>query len=445
MAATRLRILLIDDDPSACAVLKANLGARPGIDVECTKTPQEALDRLSAGEWHAVIAEAGPSGPVRLEMVRRIRARDAHLPIIILSDDSAVERVVEGVRAGATEYLVKPIDPAAVIARLEEAARARPEPPPAAADQAVDDTGVLGAHPRLDEVREFAHRLAAVPHGRVLITGPTGTGKSLLARAIHRLSDVRGEFVVLNCAALPEHLLESELFGHEAGAFTDARSLKRGLIELAHEGPLFLDEIGSLPLALQAKLLLFLESQQVRRIGGMRTHPIRTRIIAATNENLRARVRARTFRADLLYRLDVAAIAMPALREMPDLIPFLARHFIGEFARELGRPPPSLDRASEANLVAHPWPGNVRELRNVVERALIFHDDGPIALDPRSDPAMLPQAGVQLPYGLTLEEVEQRYIRQTMDAFPNADLIHLAARFGISRKSFWHRRRKYGL
>jgi DNA-binding NtrC family response regulator len=299
--------------------------------------------------------------------------------------------------------------------------------------------------PVMDEVRRFAERVAKVPYARVLITGESGTGKSLLARVIHDLSGAHGRFVEVNCAALPAPLLETELFGHEKGAFTDAKALKRGLIEIADGGTLFLDEIGTMSLELQAKLLLFLEGRVIRRVGGVRAIPVRTRVVTATSVDLRARVREHTFREDLFYRLDVASVAMPTLRSMPAVIAPLAERFARDICAELGRPAPVMTERSFERLATYPWPGNARELRNAVERALIFSDGGVLEVRPPAgaDRAADVPDGVVLARGLTLDEVERRYI-DAMLASGFGGLKDVAERLGISRKTLWEKRRRRG-
>jgi two-component system, NtrC family, response regulator AtoC len=254
--------------------------------------------------------------------------------------------------------------------------------------------------------------------------------------------------VEVNCATLPPALMESELFGHEKGAFTDARSMKRGLVELATGGTLFLDEIGTLPLEMQTKLLVFLESRQIRRVGGTVDIATNARVVAASNGDLRAECAAGRFRPDLLYRLDVASVRMPALREMPAVVIELAQRFVHEAALQFRRPAPALSAATVNRLRNHSWPGNARQLRNVIERALIFHDDGgPLEVElsaPEATPAH-PAAGsgIGLPRGLTLEEVERRYILDAL-ACNEADLNTLSQQLGISRKTLWDKRRRYG-
>lgn len=300
------------------------------------------------------------------------------------------------------------------------------------------------SHPRLAEVVRFAIRLAQIANERILITGESGTGKSLLARQIHELSGTRGSLVEVNCAAIPATLLESELFGHERGAFTDARASKAGLLEVARNGTLLLDEIGALPLDLQAKLLLFLDTQEIRRVGGTQRVRIPARVIAATSEDLPARVRERTFRLDLLYRLDVAAIRMPALREMPEVIPDFATLFARDFLNQAGRQSPRITPQSFARLGSYPWPGNLRELRNVVERALIFSDRDELLVDPPVQETDIHEAPfVVLEPGLPLREVERRYLIAVLRDTRHGDVSRIARLLGISRKTLWEKRRRY--
>ncbi len=446
-----LNLLIVDDDLLQARLVKSNID-RPGrVRAEVVGSGQEALDRLTRDPLDAVLTDLTMPGMDGIELVRRIRDTDPALPVFLMTANATIERAVEGIRAGATEFLQKPINVTALLTLVERAVAERPLREEVAALQerraaATAGNMIFGKHPKLDAVRQFILQVARAPDARVLITGESGTGKSLLARAIHDLSDVPGRFIEVNCAALPPQLLESELFGHEKGAFTDAKTLKRGLIEAADRGTLLLDEIGTMPLDLQAKLLLFLESREIRRVGGVHPISVRTRVIAATNEELRERVRQRAFRQDLLYRLDVASVEMPPLRAIPSVIPELAERFVRSLASELLRPLPELTERSFAALTDYPWPGNARELRNAVERALIFHAGGPLEVCPPAYQDELgPQApGVTLEYGLTLEEVERRYLEATL-ASDGRELTEIASQLGISRKTLWEKRRRYGL
>ena len=449
-----MTLLIADDDLLLARLMKANLDLPGQVKTEIAQSGEEALARLARGGIDALITDLTMPGIDGIELVRRVRATDRGLPIIIVTGHATVERAVEGIRAGGTEFLQKPVNIDALLTLVGRAIAERPLREELSARHehrasATADTYVFGDHPALDEVRRFAERIAGVPLARVLITGESGTGKTVLARAIHDLSSDGGRFVEVNCAAIPASLLETELFGHERGAFTDAKALKRGLIEMADRGTIFLDEIGAMSLELQAKLLLFLEAREIRRVGGVHPIPVRARVIAATNEDLRERVRARLFRHDLLYRLDVASIRMPALRSMPSVVPQLAERFMRDLCTEFRRPVPATSARSFARLGDYPWPGNARELRNAVERALIFHDGDVLEVLPPTDghdrmDATPPSDDLMLERGLTLEEVERRYIASAL-VVARTELGELAQRLGISRKTLWEKRRRYGL
>ena len=449
-----LTLLVADDDLLLARLLKANLDLPGDTTTEIAGSGEEALGRLARGGIDALITDLAMPGMDGIELVRRVREADRGLPIIIITAHATVERAVEGIRSGATDFLQKPVNVDALLTLVRRAVSERPvrEELSARSERRASATAgayVLGDHPSLDEVRCFAERIARVPLARVLITGESGTGKTMLARAIHELSGDSGRFVEVNCAALPASLLETELFGHERGAFTDAKAMKRGLIETADRGTIFLDEIGAMPLELQSKLLLFLESREIRRVGGVHPIPVRTRVVTATNEDLRERVRAQQFRRDLLYRLDVASICMPPLRSMPSVIPQLAERFMRDLCAEFRRPLPPTSAGSFARLTEHDWPGNARELRNAVERALIFHEHGPFEVAPPLETAArteeaLTSDDLTFEQGLTLEEVERRYITAAL-LEARTELGQLAQRLGISRKTLWEKRRRYGL
>ncbi len=441
-----LRLLIVDEVPIEAQRLKLSLEQSGRFCCHLTDCVSKAFERLRRESIDAVVtglAAADRGG----SFTRALQGSRLGVPVFVLGEKDALVRAEKALRANVTACLIKPIDPSALTALIENAvavhrAGEQRDDPASSAD------GVLGGeHPRLDEVRRFAQKVARVPEARVLITGESGTGKSLLARLIHQLSGAPGRLVEINCAALPTHLLESELFGHERGAFTDARAQKAGLIELADRGTLFLDEIGSMPLELQPKLLLFLETRDLRRVGAVQTRPIRCRVIAATNQDLRQLVRERQFREDLLYRLDVAHVEMPPLRAMPAVIPQLTERLVAELAEELGQPLPELSPDQLEALMDYPWPGNVRELRNAVERSLLLRDGEPFDLacrieaEARRDGARGP---LTLETGLTLEEVERRYMAAALAATPH-ELGRVAEALGISRKTLWEKRRRYGL
>jgi two-component system, NtrC family, response regulator AtoC len=451
-----MHILLVDADDSGRSDLVRALESAGGVQVDAVASGPAALDRLAAVRYDAVVAALAMRPMDGIELVRRIRRRDAAQPVVLLTRDSDADGATEAMRAGATCCVPVPVDLAALLDALRAPPQAappvQPSDPPAVEHHGSGAANlILGQHPLLDAVRSFAERVARVPDARVLITGESGTGKSYLARAIHVLSGSPGRFVEVSCATLPPALMESELFGHERGAFTDARALKRGLVELASGGTLFLDEIGTLPLDMQTKLLLFLESRHIRRVGGMDPIASSARVIAATNEDLRAAAAVGRFRADLLYRIDVASIRMPALREMPGVTMELAHRFAADVAAQFRTPLPTISATSARHMQAYSWPGNARELRNFIERAFIFHDGGELQVEvpintvasvtaPLDAPVF---PGVLLPRGLTLEEVERIYLLDAL-ARCDTDFTRLAHQLGISRKTLWDKRRRYG-
>jgi two-component system response regulator AtoC len=455
-APTRSRVLLIDDDPGQIELLTAQLERSDRFVTMGITDPRQALELVRSDPPDAVICDLVMPEMSGFEVVRAIRDEFPTLPILVLTGKTDADDADRAFEAGASDFATKPVQPGSLIARLS---RAIDEVPALqllqeATGRRYDPQGILGNHPRVDEVRRFVVQLGAVPGVPALVLGESGTGKNLVARAIHAAS--RGaeyRFVEVNCAALPDNLLEAEIFGYEKGAFTDAKTAKRGLAEVANDGTLFLDEVGTLPLALQAKLLTFLESRRFRRVGGTEDIEVQVRIVAATNADIQGLVRSGVFREDLYYRLNVAQIVLPALREMRSDIGLLARHFIQRSAEYFGKPVPQLDPKGVERLEAYDWPGNVRELRNVVERALIFSKGDTLRVDPfipvLSAPQLDPEqsgadGGLVIPPGLTLDEVERRYIEATLEDV-GGEVQEAARRLGVTRKVLWARRRKHGL
>ncbi|MEX0599303.1 MAG: sigma-54 dependent transcriptional regulator, partial [Rhodothermales bacterium] len=313
-----------------------------------------------------------------IELMRELRKRKLNVPVIIMTAHSSVTSAVEAMRLGAFHYLQKPInleEMRTLIGKALDLYEEKPPPKPAAkaASPSFPLKGILGDSPGVVKVRETIGTLRDVPNTIVLITGETGTGKNLVARTIHHNSSYNaGRFMEINCAALPDNLLEAELFGYEKGAFTDARASKPGLLELADGGTVFLDEIDSMSMVLQAKLLSFLESRTFRRLGGVDDLRVTTRILCASNANLEERVKDKEFRKDLYYRINVVNLHLPPLRHMNGDVLTLAASIVEEFNEELKRDISGFSEGAEEKLLSHSWPGNVRELRNVIERAMIF-------------------------------------------------------------------------
>src|SRR5712691_8608682 len=451
------KVYILDDDLVHAKLVAANLG--PG------RFRTRVFDRADALLAHhaeepadAVITDLVMPDLDGVEVTRRLRTGDRHLPIFVLTGHADVATAIDALKAGATEYLTKPDN---IDEQTTLLGRALAERPLLEAGASLEQArgreysvqAILGRHPHIDAVRAFVSRMAAVPRPTVLLLGESGTGKNLVARAIHYSSPHSvGRFVEINCSALPANLLEAELFGYKKGAFTDAREAKRGLIEVADGGTLFFDEIAELSPELQAKLLNVLESRRFRRLGGTEEMEVALRLVTATNRNLEELVQTGRFRSDLYYRVSVAAMTLPPLREIKSDIPLLADHFRQLFAQEFKKKVDRIDDPALETLAMWDWPGNVRELRNVIERAMIF-TNGPVLK--RSDFPPLGQRDpvparprdtktFGLPKGLTLVDAEREYIRLTLEA-TDGDIQRTAEVLGISRKNLWEKRKKYGL
>ena len=451
-------IYILDDDPTYAKLLAANLGPAGRFRIAVFERPDALLARHADEPPDAVITDLVMPDLNGVEVTRRLRAADRHLPIFVLTGHADISTAVDALKAGATEYLTKPVNIDELITLLTRALADRPLLEAGASlEQArgkeYSVQAILGQDPKVEEVRAFVRRMADIPRPTVLLLGESGTGKNLVARAIHYSSPHSGgRFVEINCSALPAHLLEAELFGYKKGAFTDAREAKRGLIEVADGGTLFLDEIAELSPELQAKLLNFLESRRFRRLGGTDEIEVGLRLITATNRNLEDHVQAGRFRADLYYRITVAALTLPPLREIKSDIPLLADHFRETFAREFRKRVESIDAAALEALQRWHWPGNVRELRNVIERGMIFSDGTTLKrahLPPfgRVDRGPKADAGhdkFPLPKGLSLADAEREYIRFTLEE-TDGNVQRAAEILGISRKNLWEKRKKYGL
>jgi two-component system, NtrC family, response regulator AtoC len=451
------KVYILDDDLVHAKLVAANLG--PGrLRTQVFDHPDALLARHAEDPADAVITDLVMPDLDGVEVTRRLRAADRHLPIFVLTGHADVTTAIEALKAGATEYLTKPVNIDELTTLLNRALAERPLLEEGASlEQArgreYSVQAILGGHPKIEEVRAFVRRMAAIPRPTVLLLGESGTGKNLVARALHYSTpQASGRFVEINCSALPTNLLEAELFGYNKGAFTDAREPKRGLIEVADGGTLFLDEIAELDPELQAKLLNFLESRRFRRLGSTDEIEVALRLVTATNRDLEAQVKAGRFRGDLYYRITVAAVTLPPLREIKDDLPLLADHFRDGFNREFKKRVESIDAAALAALQAWDWPGNVRELRNVIERAMIFSDGStlkssdlpPLGLPDRGARAASRPDHYQLARGLSLAEAEREYIRHTLEDTAG-DIQRAAEQLGISRKNLWEKRKKHGL
>ncbi|HEV2671829.1 MAG TPA: sigma-54 dependent transcriptional regulator [Gemmatimonadales bacterium] len=443
------KVYILDDDLSFAKLLAVNLRGAGTFKVEAFEQPEDLFARRAEEPPDAVVTDLVMPKMDGIAVTQRLRETDPYLPIFVLTGHADVATAIEALKAGATEYLTKPVNLDELTTLLKRALKERPLKETA---ESLEQTrkrdfstgAILGADPKVEAVREFVRRVAAAPTATVLLLGESGTGKNLVAQAIHYSGAPGGRFVEINCAALPPHLLEAELFGHQKGAFTDARESKRGLVEVAENGTIFLDEIGELSPEFQAKLLNVLESRRFRRVGGTEELDVPARFVTATNRNLEEAVRAGRFREDLYYRIRVATMVLPPLREIDSDLPLLAEHFREFFSREFKKDVRRIESAALAKLRAWRWPGNVRELRNVIERAMIFADDGELRVEQLPPLELLAPTPETAQAGATLVDAEKAHIQRTLAAF-DGNVQRAAEALGISRKNLWEKRKKYGL
>ncbi len=441
---------------------------RAGFDAQWAASAMDGLAQYESMRPDVVVLDYHLPDLDGLQTLQRIRALDPGARVVMLTGHGSVELAVQAMRAGSVDFLTKPVALSQLKLRLERAVGEERQVSALRYYQDRDaQTGVqpgligesppmLALHGTLTQLLEAEMQLRDDDAPAVLVLGETGTGKEVVARALHDGGPRRHKpFVELNCAALPAQLLESELFGYERGAFTDARERKLGLVETAEGGTLFLDEIGDMDVALQAKLLKLLEEKTVRRLGSVREQRVSVRVVAATHRPLDMLVREGRFRADLYYRLCVVQIHVPALRERGDDILLLARHFLALHAGRYGKAAPMLTAAAEAALVAHPWPGNVRELRNVVEQAVLLNNResidstqlglmstmAPLSMAPASAP---PRPPPSLGADTTLPAIERQALLHALRS--NGWNVSRAARaLGITRDTLRYRIDKHGL
>jgi len=380
-----IRALVVDDEDLLAWSIDTELTSL-GAEILRAGSVREALERLPGFAPDLVITDLRLPDGNGLELMKKWRFERPDMPIILITAHGAIDSAITALRLGAFDYLQKPFDMKDLIAavhRAAEAAKLRQRVSSLSGYEArIPDVEIIGQTPAMQELRDQLLRLARSKANTALILGDSGTGKELAARAIHQWSERRSQpFVEINCASIPETLLESELFGYEKGAFTDARERKLGLFEVARGGSILLDELGEMPAKMQAKLLRVLEYRRFKRLGGTKDLEFTGRIIAATNRNLLAEVEAGRFRADLYYRLSALPVQLPLLRDRLGDLAQLTQFFLSQLSVELGIKTPTISAPALAYLRLHSWPGNVRELKNVLQRALVFHE--PDVLEPR--------------------------------------------------------------
>ncbi|MEN0065119.1 MAG: sigma-54 dependent transcriptional regulator [Myxococcota bacterium] len=448
-------LLVCDDEEMIRFALVAHFEKR-GFEVRTANDGMEALERVKEQSPDVMLLDVKMPKMDGIETLRELRRLGYELPVIVLTAHGGVDTAIEATKLGAVGFLAKPFDVREVALTV---------------DKALDEQRLknevhyyrqrlnrgygefIGASPALEPLFNVLRRLETVEAPTVLVTGESGTGKDVVARTLHSKGPRRERpFVAIDCAALPETLMESELFGHEKGSFTDAKALKRGLLEVADGGVVFLDEIGELPVGTQSKLLRALEDRTFKRVGGTRRLPFDVGIVAATNRNLKEEVAAGRFREDLFFRLDVIALPVPPLRERKGDVSLLVDHFLAKFAAQHGREVPGIAGDALERLENHAWPGNVRELRNVVERLVLLGPSDIVRIEdlpsnirwnrPRRGhdgcPFDLPEEGIEL------EAVERGLIEQALER-TEGNQSAAARLLGLTRYQLRYRVEKHGL
>ena len=445
-------VLFVDDDSSLCSLVKVGLERR-GISVRIASDVAHALAVLDQQDVDVLVTDLAMPGVDGVGLCAVVRDRFPDLPVVVLTGHGTVSAAVDALRAGAKNFLLKPVELDAlahVVVREAEDHELRSEVKRLrlVADSPAEVDDLLGHSSAVRMLRSVITRVA--PSGAtVLVAGESGVGKELVARALHRSSPRgSGPFVALNCAAVPADLLESELFGHEKGAFTDAQRARDGLFVQAHGGTIFLDEIGEMPLSLQPKLLRALQERRVRPLGGQKEVSVDVRVIAATNRDLHEEVRLGRFREDLLYRLDVVRIEVAPLRHRREDVPILAEHFLGRVARGKRRVEGFTPRALEL-LVAYDWPGNVRELENCIERACALVRGAVVDVEDLPDNvASFKPSDIVITDGapetfVVWDELERRYILKVIDVC-KGNKSEAARILGIDRRTLYRKLERWG-
>jgi len=444
-------VLIVDDEAGVRSALSGVLRDE-GYQVDAVDTGEACLDRASRGPYDVIVLDIWLPGMDGLATLARLQERRVDAPVVMISGHGNIESAVRAIKMGAFDFVEKPLSLEKTVLAVTNAVRQR---------RLEDENRTLRATVGRREIivgQSYAiaqlHEqiaMAAPTNGRVLIYGENGTGKELVAKSIHAMSRRRsGAFIEVNCAAIPEELIESELFGHMKGAFTGATADRRGKFETADGGTLFLDEIGDMTLKTQAKVLRALQEQIVEPVGGSSSVKVDVRVIAATNKDLPSEIRAGRFREDLYFRLNVIPIFVPPLREREGDIVLLAEHFMAEFAREYGRRPKRLDPAASAGLRSYRWPGNVRELRNVIERLMIMVPGETIALgdlaflDSGAISAADPSAPAPLPLHDARERFERDYIVRALAA-QHGNISRTAEILGVERSNLYRKMKAFGI
>jgi two-component system response regulator HydG len=445
------RILIVDDDQSMCELLEADLSRR-GFQISCFTSADEAFHALQEKEFDTVLTDLQMPGMDGLDLCNRIVLNWPDVPVIVITAFGSMETAIKAMRAGAYDFVTKPVEMEILALALERAVKHHSLQEQVKTLSKVVETAkkydeLIGASRSMQNIYHQLSRMANA-ESTVLITGESGTGKELVARALHRQSSrSAGPFIAVNCAALTDTLLESELFGHTRGAFTDARSARKGLFLQAEGGTLLLDEIGDFPLTLQPKLLRALEERSLRPVGGDTEIPFDIRIISTTNRDLESAVEEKLFREDLFFRINVIQIELPPLRERGTDILLLARHFIEQFAIRTDKRVSGISNTAAEKLLDYAWPGNVRELRNAMERAVALTQYENLVVEDLPE-KIRSYRGTEMIIGsnaselVSMEETERCYILHVLKAV-GGNKAHAARVLGFDRKTLYRKLRFY--
>jgi DNA-binding NtrC family response regulator len=448
------RILIIDDDTSMLDTLRAELESR-SYDVVVEATPEAALTRLAEGDFSLVLTDINMRGMSGVDLCQEVASLREETPVIVMTAFASIEAAVASIRAGAYDFVTKPFTVEALVLTVERALKHRElRDEVKRLRQRVDELHpsdeMVGESAAIRRMYDIISRVAETD-ATVLVTGESGTGKELVSRAVHdRSQRAAGPFVAISCAAMPEPLLESELFGHTKGAFTDARSARPGLFAKASGGTLFLDEVGEMPLGMQAKLLRALQERKVRPVGGDTEIPFDLRIVAATNRDLETEVQRGTFREDLFYRINVVQVQVPPLRNRENDALLLAQSFLKRSSSNRDGRVIGFKSSAAEKITSYPWPGNVRELQNCIERAVALAQFDHIGIEDLPERVARSTVTRALPETcdpaaiLPMDEVERRHISQVLVAL-NGNKASAARLLGMDRRTLYRKLERWGL
>ena len=446
----KTEVLVVDDERDTCELLELAL-SRQGMQVTTCTTAADALEKIASRDFDVVLTDLSMPETSGLEVCERVIAIRPDVPVVLITGHATLETAMGAIRAGAYDFVTKPIESktlGVVVSRAVQHRRLREQIKQLRAARDANQSIIVGGSPAMRKVADLIDRVSD-SDASVLIHGETGTGKELVARAVHNKSKRReGPFVAINCAAVPHSLLESELFGHARGAFTDAKATRVGLFQQANGGTLFLDEIGELPIDVQPKLLRALQERKVRPVGDNREIPYDARIVAATNRDLDNEVQEKRFREDLYYRINVVKLEVPPLRSRGSDTLHLAHHFLKQFAERSGKPTLELSERAAERLMAYEWPGNVRELENCIEHAVALARFDQVTVEDLPEKLRGYLAGSFVATAndpteiVTMEELEKRYLLRVFTLVGN-NKSRAAEVLGIDRRTMYRKLERY--